>query len=102
MTPHDLEHLRQHPDFIQLVRRKQRLTWTLTLCMLAIYFGFVLVMAFAPHLLARSIGNGVTSVGIPVVVVVIVLSFLLTAIYVRQTNKVLDPLAAKLLQETRP
>lgn len=48
MTPQDPERLRQHPDFIQLVRRKQRLTWSLTLAMLAIYYGFVLMMAFAP------------------------------------------------------
>lgn len=48
MTPHDLERIRQHPDFIQLVRRKQRLTWSLTGAMLVIYYGFVLLVAFAP------------------------------------------------------
>ena len=102
MTPQDLDHLRQHPDFIQLVRRKKCLTWSLTTCMLLIYFGFVLVMAFAPQVLAQPMAGGVTSLGIPVVVAVIVLSFLLTAIYVQQTNSVLDPLNEKLVQEVRP
>lgn len=101
MTPKDPERLRQHPDFIQLVRRKQRLTWSLTLTMLAIYYGFVLTMAFAPGLLGRPLNGGATSIGIPVAVTVILLSFLLTAFYVRQTNQVLDPLVAKLQQEAQ-
>ncbi|RWU21208.1 DUF485 domain-containing protein [Pseudomonas alkylphenolica] len=101
MTPQDPERLRQHPDFIQLVRRKQRLTWSLTLTMLAIYYGFVLTMAFAPGLLGQPLNGGATSIGIPVAVTVILLSFLLTAFYVRQTNQVLDPLVAKLQQEAQ-
>lgn len=99
MTPKDLAHLRQHPDFLQLVRRKQRLTWSLTLAMLAIYFGFVLVMAFAPNVLSQPLGGGVTSVGIPVAVAVILFSFALTAFYVQKTNRVLDPIAEKLKME---
>lgn len=99
MNPQDHERLRQHPDFIQLVRRKQRLTWSLTLAMLAIYYGFVLVMAFAPGVLSQSLNGGATSLGIPVAVAVILLSFALTAYYVQQTNQVLDPLVAKLVQE---
>jgi len=101
MTPQDFDLLRQHPDFIQLVRRKQRLTWSLTTCMLVIYFGFVLIMAFAPQVLAQPLAGGVTSLGIPAVVAVIMLSFLLTAIYVQQTNSVLDPLNDKLVQEVQ-
>ncbi|MNZ41620.1 Inner membrane protein YjcH [compost metagenome] len=83
------------------MRRKQRLTWSLTLAMLAIYYGFVLMMAFAPGVLAQPLNGGATSIGIPVAVVVILLSFIFTAYYVRQTNQVLDPLVAKLQQEAQ-
>lgn len=102
MTPHDLDRIRQHPDFIQLVRRKQRLTWSLTATMLAIYYGFVLLVAFAPELLGRSLSGGVTSVGMLVGVVIILLAFGLTGIYVARTNRVLDPLNDKLKQECAP
>ncbi|HBS77546.1 MAG: hypothetical protein CMK99_15655 [Pseudomonas sp.] len=100
MTTQELEAFRHHPAFTQLVRGKQRLTWSLTLCMLVIYYGFVLVMAFLPETLGRSISGGVTSVGIPIAIAIILLSFALTAFYVRITNKHLDPLMAKLLRET--
>ncbi|OEO25963.1 hypothetical protein AX279_11115 [Pseudomonas sp. J237] len=99
MTPQDIDRIRQHPDFLQLVRRKQRLTWSLTLAMLAIYYGFVLVMAFAPGVLGQPINGGATSVGIPVAMGVILLSFALTAFYVRQTNQVLDPITEELKRE---
>ncbi|MDW3715693.1 MULTISPECIES: DUF485 domain-containing protein [Pseudomonas] len=102
MTPQDLDRIRQHPDFIQLVKRKQRLTWSLTAAMLAIYYGFVLLVAFAPELLGRSLSGGVTSVGMLVGVVIILLAFGLTGIYVVRTNRVLDPLNDKLKQECAP
>ncbi|BAP44252.1 DUF485 domain-containing protein [Pseudomonas sp. 21LCFQ02] len=102
MTPQDIEQLQRHPDFIELVKRKQRLTWSLTLIMLGIYYGFVVLMAFYPQTLGRSLSGGVTSLGIVLAVAVILLSFVLTALYVRQSNRVLDPLTEKLLQQVQP
>ncbi|BAU74760.1 DUF485 domain-containing protein [Metapseudomonas furukawaii] len=99
MTSQDLDRIRQNPDFIQLVRRKQRLTWSLTAAMLVIYYGFVLLVAFAPGVLGQSLNGGVTSVGMLVGVGVILLSFALTGIYVKQTNSVIDPLNAKVKEE---
>ncbi|MFC5695186.1 DUF485 domain-containing protein [Pseudomonas sp. GCM10022186] len=99
MTPQDLDRIRENPDFIQLVRHKQRLTWSLTAAMLVIYYGFVLLVAFAPGVLGQSLNGGVTSVGMLVGVVIILFSFALTGIYVKRTNSVLDPLNDKLKQE---
>lgn len=99
MTSNELEHIQQHPDFIQLVRHKQRLTWSLTAAMLLIYYGFVLLVAFAPSVLGHSLSGGVTSVGMLVGCGVILLSFALTGIYVAYTNRVIDPLNDKVKQE---
>jgi len=63
MTPQEIELIRQHPDFIQLVRRKQKLYWSLSLAMLVIYYGFVLLVAFSPSTLGQSLSGGVTTVG---------------------------------------
>lgn len=101
MTP-ALDHLRDHPDFILLVRLKQRLTWSLTLLMLLAYFSFVLLVAFAPALLGSPLGRGVTSIGMLLGTSMVLLAFALTGIYVRQTNKVLDPLNDRLKQEYQP
>lgn len=74
----------------RLVARRSRFAWTLSLVMLAIYFGYILLIAFEPHRLARPIGDGVTSLGIPVGIGVIAAGFGLTAIYVGRANSVFD------------
>jgi uncharacterized membrane protein (DUF485 family) len=81
------------------VRRRGRFAWTLTAIMLLAYLGYVLLIAFDKELLARPIGDGVTSVGIPLGFGIIVLGVLLTAIYVRRANREFDALLEALLAE---
>ena len=99
MTPQDIQQISQHPDFVQLVRRKQNLYWSLTLAMLVIYYGFVLLVAFSPSTLGQSLSGGVTTVGMLVGVVIVGLAFALTGFYVYRANNVIDPLNEKLKQE---
>ncbi|MBV6289891.1 DUF485 domain-containing protein [Pseudomonas aegrilactucae] len=99
MTPEDIDSICNHPDFKQLVRRKQRLNGSLTLAMLVIYYGFVLLVAFSPSTLGQSLSGGVTTVGMLVGVLVVLVSFGLTGIYVYRANNVLDPLNDKVRQE---
>ncbi|AQA00762.1 hypothetical protein BWQ93_09210 [Sphingopyxis sp. QXT-31] len=74
----------------RLVTTRSRFGWRLTILMLAIYFGYILLIAFEPHILARPLWPGVTSLGIPLGLGVIVAGILLTAVYVRRANKVFD------------
>jgi uncharacterized membrane protein (DUF485 family) len=67
--------------------------------MLVIYFGFVLLVAFAKPLLARKIGSGVTSLGIVLGLAVIVCAFVLTGIYVQRANAQFDELTDDLTRE---
>jgi len=57
-----------------------------------VYYAFVLVIAFDPALLGAKIGDGVISVGIPVGMGIIVLSFILTGVYVRRANSEFEAL----------
>ena len=70
--------------------------WTLTAIMLAAYFGYILLIAFDKAVLARPIGAGVTSLGIPIGVGIILLAILLTGLYVRRANREYDPLVRAL------
>ena len=99
MTPQQLERIQRHPDYVALVRHKTRLNWTLTLAMLAIYYGFVLLVAFSPATLGRSLAGGVTSVGMLAGVGIILLSLALTGIYVHRSNNHIDPLNERIKQE---
>ncbi|WP_445989709.1 DUF485 domain-containing protein [Chromobacterium haemolyticum] len=102
MTPQQQQAILNHPAFQQLASRKTRLGWSLTAVMLLLYYGFILVLAFAPQWLARPIGAGVTTLGMPVGVAIILAAFALTGIYVRQANRRLDPLNDEVLRECQP
>ncbi|WP_330208790.1 MULTISPECIES: DUF485 domain-containing protein [unclassified Pseudomonas] len=98
MTPQEIELIRQHPEFIQLVRRKQKLYWSLSLAMLVIYYGFVLLVAFPPSFYSGQFG-GVAAVGMQVGVVIVGQAFALNGFYVYRANNVIDPLNEQLKQQ---
>lgn len=84
------------PRYQRLLKRRGRFTWMLSIVMLVAYFGYIALIAFDKSLLARPIGGGVTSLGIPVGVGLILLAILLTGLYVRRANREYDPLVRAL------
>lgn len=91
-----------NPKFRELVEARGRFATTLTIVTLVIYFGFVLLVAFAKPFLATPIGGGgVVTIGIPLSLFVIVSAFVLTGIYVAKANLTFDRLNADILRKTR-
>ena len=82
-----------HPQYAQLKRRRDRFGWTLAVLMLAAYYGFVLLVAFDKEFLARRIGDGVMTLGMPVGFGVIVFTIAITGYYVRRANAEFDTLS---------
>ena len=97
----NLARIEQDPNYKELVRRRSSLGWMLSAIMLVIYFGFILLVAYAPKFLGTPIGTGVTTIGIPIGLSVIVLAFLLTGIYVRKANSSYDTLIRKIVEDNR-
>jgi uncharacterized membrane protein (DUF485 family) len=73
------------PGLEAIAGRQRRFALSLTAAMIALYFGFILLIAYAKPLLARKIVPGL-SVGIVLGALVIVGSWTLTWIYVRWAN----------------
>lgn len=84
-----------HPSYLQLKARRTRFGWTLTAAMMAVYYGFILLVAFNKPLLATRLGEGVTTLGIPLGLGVIVFTIAITGLYVRRANSEYDRLAAE-------
>lgn len=97
----ELTKIEQDSNYQELVRRRSSLGWMLSLIMLVIYFGFILLVAYAPKFLGTPIGTGVTTIGIPIGLAVIVLAFALTGIYVAKANSSYDVLIRKIVEGNR-
>lgn len=97
-----LERIATDPRYLTLVHRRGRFTWLLSAIMLVSYFGYVALIAFDKAVLARPIGGGVTSIGIPIGIGLILLGIVLTGIYVRRANKEYDPLVRAIKADLEP
>ncbi len=99
--PSVLLEVASNPRYQQLVRERSRFSWTLTIVMLVIFFGYILVIAFAPELLGRRIAGGTTTIGIPIGMGVIVCGIILTGVYVHRANTRFDQLTAQIVEESK-
>ncbi len=98
MDPELVSRIKNNPKYAELVAKRTSFARLLTLMMLLIYFGFVLLVAFNKPFLATPIGTGVTTIGIPLGVFVIVSAFILTGIYVRRANGEFDAMTKEIVE----
>lgn len=80
----------------QLKARRSRFGWLLAAAMMIVYYGFILLVAFNKPLLATRLGEGVTTIGMPLGLGVIVFTIVITGLYVRRANSEYDALTDEL------
>ena len=88
------------PEFKALVKLRWRVSMVMLVLLFVSYYGFVLVVAGNKEFVSQKI-DGVTTLAIPLGVAVIVVAWLLTAIYVAWANKSYDPEVERLRNEIR-
>ena len=88
-----------HPKYAELKRRRNKLGIYLTVLMLVVYYGYIALIAFDKSFLAKPVGTGVTSVGVPVGVAVILFTIIITGLYVRRANSEYDQLTQDILKD---
>jgi uncharacterized membrane protein (DUF485 family) len=57
-----------------------------------VYYGFILLVAFNKPFLATRLGEGVTTVGMPIGLGVILFTVIITVVYVKRANREFDAL----------
>ena len=91
--------IQSHPKYLELKSKRNSFGWLLTLLMMVVYYGYISLIAFNKPFLAQPISAGVTSLGIPIGMGVIVFTIVITAIYVRRANSEFDDLTAAILKD---
>ncbi|MCX8033763.1 MAG: DUF485 domain-containing protein [Thermodesulfovibrio sp.] len=85
-------------EFRSIVRSKNFISIILTILELFIYFGFILLLAYGKDFLSQKFYGPIT-VGIPIGIGVIVLSWMLTGLYVTWANKNYDEKVANVREK---
>jgi len=97
------EQIRSNKKYPVMVARHHRLAGTLTAVVLGLFFAFILVVAFAPKLLAVPLAaGGVTTVAVPLGLAMVVIFWLLTGLYVLLAKRNFDQTRDEILREVTP
>ena len=89
----------RNPKYQELQSKRNSYGWLLTIVMLVVYYGYIALIAFNKPFLAQPVGAGVTSLGIPIGMGVIVFTIVITGIYVRRANSEFDALTKDILKD---
>jgi len=94
-----VERVQRNPKYQQLKQARSRFGWTLAILMLIVYYGYIGLIAFDKEFLARPLGTGGTTIGIPIGMAVIVFTIAIVGIYVRRANSEYDALTRDILED---
>lgn len=93
------EKIEADPRYHELRRKRNSFAWILTILMMVVYYGYIALIAFNKPFLAQAIGSGVTTLGIPIGMGVILFTIVITGIYVNRANGEYDRLTNEILAE---
>jgi uncharacterized membrane protein (DUF485 family) len=88
------------PDFQQLARQKNTISLVLTVLQLLLYFGFIYLVAEHKDFLSQKMSeDGAATIGIPIAVGTIILSWIFTGIYIWWANTRYDEMVRKVVEK---
>jgi uncharacterized membrane protein (DUF485 family) len=83
-----VDKIQKNPKYLELRKKRS-----------GFYYGYIALIAFNKPFLAQPIGNGVTTLGVPLGFGVIVFTIVITGIYVRRANGRYDALTQAILKD---
>jgi uncharacterized membrane protein (DUF485 family) len=93
------QRIARNPKYQELKAKRSSFGWLLSVLMLIVYYGFIMLVAFNKPFLSQRLGEGVTTVGMPIGFAVIVFTVVITGIYVRRANREFDALSDEVTKE---
>lgn len=91
-----------NPDFIDMARKKSSLSRLFTIITVLMYFSYIITLGINPSLFATPVSAGSTTTwGIYLGLAVILISIILTGIYVHKANGEFDIMTQKVVDDIK-
>lgn len=87
------------PRYQELKSKRSRFGWALAILMCIVYYGFILMVAWNKEFLARPLGEGVMTIGMPIGFGVIIFTIIITVFYVQRANSEYDRLTDAIVSD---
>jgi cation/acetate symporter len=96
------ERMRVNPKFQKLVQVRGRFQWTLSAIVLILFYGYFMVIAFAPEFLGQKISaDSMWPIGYTVELFLFIFFWLTTLYYVYRANTEFDAMSQDLIKDAQ-
>ncbi|RPJ03986.1 MAG: DUF485 domain-containing protein [Deltaproteobacteria bacterium] len=96
------ERMRVNPKFQKLVQVRGNFQWTLSIIVLVMFYGYFMVIAFAPEFLGQKISaDSMWPIGYTVELFLFVFFWLTTLYYVYRANTEFDAMSQDLIKDAQ-
>ena len=99
MSDNMVARIQANPKYQELRSKRSAFGWWLTLLMMVVYYGYIALIAWNKPFLSQPLGSGVTTIGVPIGMGVIIFTIVITGIYVRRANSEFDQLTREILED---
>ena len=99
MSDNMVARIQANPKYQELRSKRSAFGWWLTLLMMVVYYGYIALIAWNKPFLSQPIGTGVTTIGVPIGMGVIIFTIVITGIYVRRANSEFDKLTREIPED---
>ena len=99
MSDNMVARIQANPKYQELRSKRSSFGWWLTLLMMVVYYGYIALIAWNKPFLSQPLGTGVTTIGVPIGMGVIIFTVVITGIYVRRANSEFDKLTREILED---
>jgi uncharacterized membrane protein (DUF485 family) len=93
--------IKSNPKYQELVSKRNSFSLKLSIFILAMFYAYILVIAFNKEILATRIGDGVMTIAFPIGAAIIIISFITTLIYVKRANSEFEDLTNEIKEDVK-
>ncbi len=101
MTDELVERIESNPKYKELVSKRTSLGVKLGVFVLVLFYSYILTIAFNKQFLATKIGDSMTTIGFPIALAILVISFITTLVYVRRANTEFEELTNEIRKDVK-
>lgn len=96
-----VDRIEANPKYQELVSKRTSLGVKLGVFVLVLFYSYILTIAFNKQYLATKIGDNMTTIGFPMALAILVISFITTLIYVRRANTEFEDLTNEIRKDVK-
>lgn len=93
--------IENNPTYQELLSKRNSLALRLGIFVLVMFYTFILTIAFNKEILATTIGDGITTIAFPIALLILVISFITTIIYVKRANGEFEDLTNSIKEDVK-